>query len=224
MKRNENIYGKIEAQKNIAVIVAHPDDETLWCGGTILANPHCNWFIACLCRKNDINRAAKFKEALKTFKAKGLMNDLDDSPDQLPLPIEKVKKAILELLPFKNFDLIITHNPSGEYTRHRRHEEVSRAVIELWYKNKIQTRELWTFAYEDGNKEYLPKKQDSASIHFKLTKQIYDLKYKVITDIYGFPPDGFEALTTPKEEAFWKFETSLDALKWLKQKGIKQQL
>lgn len=211
---------KIDPQKDIAVIVAHPDDETLWCGGTILANPDCKWFIACLCRKNDTNRAPKFKKALKVLHAKGGMNDLDDGPDQVPLPIKDVKNAILELLPQKEFDLIITHDPSGEYTRHRRHEEVSRAVIELWYKNKIHTKELWTFAYEDGNKKYLPKKQDSANLHFKLTRELYELKHKIITDIYGFFPNGFEALTTPKEEAFWKFETSLDALSWMKQEKI----
>lgn len=215
-----NTVGNIGVKKNIAVIVAHPDDETLWCGGTILMNPGCHWFIASLCRKKDPDRAPKFKKALTVYKAKGLMGDLDDSPEQLPLPIKHVKNAILELLPPKDFDLIITHNPSGEYTRHRRHEEISRAVIELWHNNEIFTKELWTFAYEDGNKEYLPKKQDAASVHIPLKKEIFDLKYKLITEIYGFLPDSFEAQTTPEEEAFWKFETSVDAFMWLKHKGI----
>ena len=57
----------------------------------------------------------------------------------------------------KHFDLIITHNPTGEYTRHIRHEEVSKAVIKLWHAGKISAGELWTFAYEDGNKKYYPK-------------------------------------------------------------------
>ena len=202
--------------KNIAVIIAHPDDETLWCGGTILLNPDCNWFITCLSRKNDENRAPKFHEVLKIINARGVMGNLDDSTEQQPLPLKIVKDVIVDLLPSKNYDLIITHDPSGEYTRHRRHEEISRAVIELWYKKKISTKELWTFAYEDGNKKHLPKKQDSANIQVKLSKEIFDLKYKLITEIYGFPPDGFEALTTPKEEAFWKFESPVDALIWLR--------
>lgn len=208
------------SNRNIAVIVAHPDDEILWCGGTILMNPDNNWFITCLCRKNDLDRAPKFKEALKILKAKGVMGALDDSPEQLPIPIKSIKNMILQLLPKQNFDLIITHNPSGEYTRHRRHEEISRAVIELWYKNKISTKEIWTFAYEDGNKKYLPKKQEAASVHKLLTKEIFDLKYKLITETYKFPPNGFEAQTTPKEEAFWKFETPVDAFIWLRQDGV----
>ena len=39
--------------KSVAVIVAHPDDETLWAGGTILNHPSWHWFVACLCRGND---------------------------------------------------------------------------------------------------------------------------------------------------------------------------
>ena len=78
----------------------------------------------------------------------------------------------------KQFDLIISHNPSGEYTRHIRHEEVSKAVIELWHANKISTEELWTFAYEDGNKSYLPRPVQNASIHQLLTKPLQMKKYK----------------------------------------------
>ncbi len=117
--------------KNIAIITAHPDDEILWCGGTVLINPDCNWFIACLCRKNDENRAPKFHEVLKILNARGVMGNLDDSPEQQALSLKIVKDMIGDLLPLKNYDLIITHDPSGEYTRHRRHEEISRAVIRI---------------------------------------------------------------------------------------------
>ncbi len=104
--------------KTVAVIVAHPDDETLWAGGTILSHPECEWYIVSLCRGNDKDRAPKFYQALKILKAKGTMGDLDDGPEQIPLNEEEVENAILDLLPAKHFDLIISHNPSGEYTRH----------------------------------------------------------------------------------------------------------
>ena len=39
--------------RKAAVIVAHPDDETLWAGGTILMHPETKWTIIALCRKNS---------------------------------------------------------------------------------------------------------------------------------------------------------------------------
>lgn len=205
-------------QKNVIVIVAHPDDETLWCGGTILSNPTYNWDVISLCRGDDSDRAPKFFDCLKILKAKGNMGMLDDGPEQIPLDNDFVKKSILKLISSRIFDLVITHNPNGEYTRHLRHEEVSQAVIELWHQGDINTKEIWTFAYEDGNKSYLPKASEQA-IHYQLSTQIWEQKYKIITETYGFPPGGFEAETTPKVEAFWKFKNSENAFKWLQMYG-----
>ena len=201
--------------KTVAIIVAHPDDETLWAGGTILLHPSWQWFIACLCRGSDTERAGKFHEALKIFKSEGIMGDLDDGPEQKPLNETEVEVVILDLLPPKHFDLIITHNPTGEYTRHIRHEEVSKAVIKLWHAGKISAGQLWTFAYEDGNKEYYPNPVQTAPGYNILTKNIWLRKYKIITKTYGFEKHSFEAETAPKAESFWQFENSYDAVKWL---------
>ena len=212
----------MEVRKNIAVIVAHPDDETLWCGGTLLLHPRSNWFIACLCRKNDPDRAPRFKEALKAYKAEGIMGDLDDGPDQTPLDKKKVAKAILNLLPKQHFDLILTHSPFGEYTRHLRHEEIGKAVLELWENKQIHSKALWLFAFEDGNKKYCPKVINRADILHKLPQNIWKEKYRIITEVYGFEKTGFEAQTTPKSEAFWEFENGMAAQNWMKQEGIQQ--
>jgi LmbE family N-acetylglucosaminyl deacetylase len=207
-------------KKSVAVIVAHPDDETLWAGGTILSHPSWLWFVVCLCRGSDKDRAPKFCNALKVFKAEGVMGDLDDGPQQKPLDKKEVERAILDLLPPKSFDLIISHNPTGEYTRHIRHEEVSEAVIKLWHAGKISTNELWTFAYEDGNKEYYPRPVESAPVYRTLTKRILRRKYNIITETYGFEKSSFEAETTPKAESFWQFTDPDDAKKWLNNGGV----
>ena len=145
-----------ETTKSVALIVAHPDDETLWAGGTILNHPSWNWFVVCLCRGNDKDRAPRFYKALKIFKSKGIIGDLDDGPEQRSLDENEIEHAILGLLPPWHFDLIITHSPTGEYTSHKRHEETGKAVIKLWHSARLSASELWTFAYEDGNKEYYP--------------------------------------------------------------------
>lgn len=204
----------------MAVIVAHPDDETLWAGGTMLRHPSWQWFVVCLCRASDSDRGPKFFRALKELGAQGVMGDLDDGPGQQPLANEQVEAAIVEMLPQSRFDLIYTHNPTGEYTRHLRHEEASRAVIRLWSSGKILAKELRTFAYQDGNKSYYPL-AEPADVAVNLSSKIWKQKYELMTKIYGYGPDSWEALTTPKSESFWKFSKAAPAMRWLDNGGKK---
>ncbi len=191
--------------KTVAIIVAHPDDETLWAGGTLLSNPLWKCFVVSICRKNDTDRARRFFEALKIYDAEGIMGDLDDGPDQNPIDAKVIEQLILNLLPSSKFDLVITHSQSGEYTKHLRHEETSLAVLNLWQTGQLTASELWTFAYEDGNKKYYPLAVQSASVYTTLIEPIWQKKYKLITETYGFEKDSWEAKTTPVAEAFWKF-------------------
>jgi len=205
----------MELPKNIVVIVAHPDDEVLWCGGTILMNPKCNWFIACLCREFDTDRAPKFRRSLKELNAQGEIGNLDDGVRQRRLDRKAVEKAILALLPSTEFDLIITHSPFGEYTKHLRHEEIGKAVISLWKSKRLKTKLLWPFAYEDGNKNYYPKPFENAPIQEKIPKEIWEKKYRLITELYGYAPTSFEAHSTQKLESFWQFNTANEAIEWM---------
>jgi len=202
-------------KKTVALIIAHPDDETLWAGGMILRHPSWQWFIVCLCRGSDRERASKFNKALKVLKSEGVMGNIEDGPEQNPLNEKEIEHTILDLLPPKHFDLIISHNPNGEYTRHIRHEEIGKAVIKLWTGGKIFAKELWIFAYEDGNKKYYPKPIKTATIYNVLTEQVWLRKYSIITGIYGFEKNSFEAETTPRAESFWQFTNYKDAEKWL---------
>ena len=211
------------ASGSAAVIVAHPDDETLWAGGTILSRPSWRWFVLSLCRGSDSDRAPKFFHTLKAFGAEGSMCDLDDGPEQIPLNTSEIKQAILQSLPSRPFDLILTHSPAGEYTRHRRHEEVGEAVIHLWFEGQIQTDELWLFAYEDGEKHYLPRAIRKAQVITPLPHDLWRSKYEIITKIYGFKERGFEAETTPLEEAFWRFTSHSLAYRWLTNKVFQRE-
>ncbi|MBU0478784.1 PIG-L family deacetylase [bacterium] len=172
----------------------------------ILSNTQVDWTIITICRKSDTNRAPKFFKTLDNFKASGFMADLNDGPEQNPLSSIEIQKTIMELLPSSMFEIILTHSLNGEYTRHLRHEETANAVLSLWRSKKVSANQLWTFAYEDGNGKYLPKAIVEADLSVELTDEIWQRKYSIITEIYGFDKDSFEARTTPRKEAFWRMK------------------
>jgi len=206
--------------KRALMIVAHPDDETLWAGGTIIARPQWTWHIIALCRRSDLDRAPRFARALEELGASGAMGDLDDGPDQCPLLDTDVQRAVTSLLPDGPWDMVITHGPRGEYTRHRRHEETCRAVLNLWDKGAIPCVSLLSFAFEDGRRAYLPRAIPDAPIQEILTEDVWRRKHALITECYGFAPESWEARTSPRSEAFWHFDDPADARAWVDVCGV----
>ena len=215
----ENIINRIKKDSKCAVIVAHPDDETLWAGGMILMNPDNDWTIITACRKSDPDRSCRFDVALKSLNAVGYMGDMDDGPDQIPLDGRQVEETILSLLKNTEYDIIFTHSTQGEYTRHRRHEEVADAVIHLIASGQLKTKKLWMFAYNDGNHKYFPKPIKHADVIIPLFGEIWKKKYDIITQVYGFAKDSWEAKTAPRREAFWSFSSVNGIKEWLEIMG-----
>jgi LmbE family N-acetylglucosaminyl deacetylase len=198
-----------------AVVVAHPDDEILWSGGLILSHPEWCWWIVTLCRASDPDRAPKFRRVLEFLSSDGEMADLDDGPDQEPLDHETLCQTVQSLLHGRQFDLVITHGPCGEYTQHRRHEECCRAIVELWKNGLVQTDALRLFAYEDGGGAHLPHVIDGADLRLGLNDGVWREKHRLITELYGFSETSWEARCTPREEGFRIFRSPRAAVDFL---------
>jgi len=203
-----------ERPQQVGVMVAHPDDEVLWAGGTLLLHPHWRCRIATLCRGGDPDRAPKFHRVQAALRAEGAMADLDDGPAQRPLPDALLRQTILALLGGRDYDLLLTHSPRGEYTRHRRHEETGRTVMALWAAGALRARALWLFAYADGGRAYLPRAIAGAHRATALPPAVWAEKYRLIHELYGFAADSWEARATPRVEAFWQCTAPADVPRW----------
>jgi len=206
------------ALEAVAVLVAHPDDETLWAGGTLLSETSWSPFVWCACRAHDADRAPKFRRVLERLRAQGAMADLDDSPEQPRLADELVEQSLLESLPRRHYDRILTHSPLGEYTRHRRHEDVAGAVLRLWLRGTLSATELWLFAYDDNGGSHLPRALANADIARELSPEVWERKHRLITEDYGFADASWEARTTPRTEGFFRVTTAERAAAWLEQR------
>ena len=129
------------------------------------------------------------------------MANLDDGPDHPPLEHSHVRASLLSLVPREHFDLI---SPRGEYTRHLRHDEVSRSVMQMWACGEIQSNELWLFAYDDEDGLRLPRAESDADVVVELSNEVWGVKRDLLTRIYGFVPDSWEVQANPRRAAFWR--------------------
>ena len=142
------------------MVVAHPDDETLW-GGAHLTEG--GWFVVCLTNGYNEVRKNEFYEVIKEFGCEGMILSYPDllANGQRSTWITEctsIAKDLNTVLKYKHWGMVATHNPNGEYG-HIQHKMTSKLVTEEFYKT------YWgTNLYYFGNwysKRKLPDMEDS---------------------------------------------------------------
>ena len=107
------------------MIVAHPDDETLWGGANLFLY---SYFVVCLTNGYNERRAKDFRQILNFTNNGGIILNYPDLKDSNKIRDDwsEVKNGILKdlsiILNYKNWNKIVTHGPDGT-TGHIHHKK-----------------------------------------------------------------------------------------------------
>jgi len=188
--------------KKVLVIVAHPDDEIIWMGGTLIRNKN-NWdtTVISLCRIEDKDRNPKFFRACEILGVNGFMSDLDDEIMNDVDVLEVIKR--IKKFAEAEYDFIFTHGVNGEYG-HKRHIGVNRAVVEMLNMKLLKAKKVLFFSYEKRENKHQGYAiyNSSADKLIKLNDDELATKKKIIQEIYGYKEGGFEELSCGEIESF----------------------
>ena len=113
------------------MIVAHPDDESIWAGAELLQN---DYVVVCLTNGNNPKRVEEFQKAMELTGDLGIMLEYPDLDYALVQNkwdgiSEFLAKDITLFLDAKNWGKVVTHNPDGEYG-HTHHIITSEVVTD----------------------------------------------------------------------------------------------
>ncbi len=192
----------LDTCESAVVIVAHPDDEILWCGGLILQNPDWDWTVLSLCRSRDRDRRPKFLSVCEHLQAQGLISDLDDgSPLKAIDASREIGGRIRQQVGDREWDLCVTHGENGEYG-HLRHRQVHAEVLRLAGAGALRCGELWSFASVcDPQTGHCMARRD-ADLRIALTDGQLAEKRRIVHEMYGYAWDSFEVKACVSPEGF----------------------
>ena len=176
---NASLYQKV-------MIVAHPDDETLWGGAHLFKD---KFFLVCLTNGYNLERANDYREILKFTHNNGIILNYPDLQDNIINDWSEVRNGILKdlstILNYKYWEQIITHGPDGT-TGHIHHKKICEYVTKI-AKESNEYNNLYYFGkFYKINKipNNLPRINDEELEYKKKEIKIYKSVISVINNLF----------------------------------------
>jgi len=145
---------KIKKEKNL-MIVAHPDDETIWGGGHLIKD---DYYVVCITCGNVSYRNLEFQTVMEKTNDEYIFlyyPDLTNGHiDSWEYYYDDIKESLNQIINSRNWNSIVTHNPEGEYG-HIHHQMTSSIVTDLTSKEKLYYFGKYYYDYEIPEMETL---------------------------------------------------------------------
>lgn len=154
------------------MIVAHPDDETIWGGAHLLKE---KYLVVCITCGTNAKRVQEIKRVLKETEDELIMLSYPDKIGKERSSWKEeysfIEKEIEDILRRKKWESIVTHNEKGEYG-HQHHIMTHKIVTSI--AEKIgQTDQLYYFG------TYYRKKEINKAIN-PIEKELLEKKWELI--------------------------------------------
>lgn len=120
------------------MIVAHPDDETLW-GGAHIADG--GYLVVCITNGYNATRSAEFQAVMQASNNVGLILSYPDKVagkrDDWTHVRSQIQTDLEKVMTYQPWEDIVTHNAKGEYG-HIHHKMTHQIVTALYDANQLQ--------------------------------------------------------------------------------------
>lgn len=118
------------------MIVAHPDDDVLWGGAHLMEG---GYFVVVVTNANNAVRKQEYDKMLEKSGNRGMILSYPDKSygkkDSWKHNKDGIRKDLEKIISYKHWDLIVTHNPEGEYG-HIHHKMTNGFVTDIYEANK----------------------------------------------------------------------------------------
>lgn len=201
------------------LVVAHPDDETIFAGGLILSSLETQWTIIC-CVHEYGPRREEFYRACE-FLSQESGNPIE--PNYLGTPPAQAFQSLSEyLIEYREgYDIVFTHNRMGEYG-HEHHKFVHNTVI-----NIVANPNTWLFispGSSNVDQDKLRSKRADGNRAVHLNPETLRLKIRAFQDcyesqskLYGYDQETGELRETDlRETLHWEFESGKEEYTYFK--------